>query len=69
MFAAKVLLIKTRKEEMKVDLSRVIEQLESIKENSKRFITPDEPVSIWRDDVIALDEAIKRIKKHIDTER
>lgn len=50
-----------------ITVEELINRLENIKENSESFITEDEPESIWRDDVEALDAAIgiiKDYKKH-----
>ena len=42
---------------------KVIEQLESLKDNSKSFMVGDSYEDIWANDIIALDYAIKKIKK------
>ena len=42
---------------------KVIEQLESLKANSKSFMNPYDPDDIWTDDIIALDVAIRSVKK------
>lgn len=42
---------------------KVIEQLESLKENSRDFINPYDPDDIWTDDIIALNVAIRCVKK------
>lgn len=42
---------------------KVIEQLESIKDNSRSFIDIFDPDDIWTDDIIALDVAIRCVKK------
>lgn len=43
----------------------VIEQLESLKNNSESFATIEEPNSIWHKDIAALTIAIKIIKKSL----
>lgn len=40
----------------------IIEQLESLKDNSRSFIENDDN-EIWWDDIMALDYAIKKIKR------
>lgn len=42
---------------------KVIEQLESLKDNSKSFMVGDNYEEIWANDIIALDYAIKKVKK------
>ena len=42
---------------------KVIEQLESLKGNSKSFMAGDDFDDIWSNDIIALDCAIKKVKK------
>ena len=42
---------------------KVIEQLESLKDNSKSFMVGDSYEDIWANDIIALDYAIKKVKK------
>lgn len=42
---------------------KVIEQLESLKDNSISFMNPYDPDDIWTDDIIALDVAIRCVKK------
>ena len=41
---------------------KVIEQLESLKDNSKSFMVGDSYDDIWANDIIALDYAIKKVK-------
>ena len=42
---------------------KVIEQLESLKDNSKSFMVGDSYDDIWANDIIALDYAIKKVKR------
>ena len=50
-----------------MEKEKVLEQLESIKDNSQSFISEsndEEDNQIWRDDLIALDIAIELVKKY-----
>lgn len=43
---------------------KVVEQLESLRENSESFMKGDDyPGQVWKDDIVALDVAIEAVKK------
>ena len=44
-----------------MSIDDIIDQLESLKDNSQSFIEEDEPESIWVQDIKALEEAISFI--------
>ena len=46
-----------------MSLLEIIEQLESIRENSASFLDAEEPDSIWQKDIEALDEVLAILKK------
>jgi len=46
-----------------LEATEVIRQLNSLIDNSKSFIDINEPDSLWHQDIMALDFAIRTIKK------
>lgn len=45
-----------------MSLQEVISQLESIRDNSANFLDPEEPDSIWQQDIDAIDEVLDILK-------
>lgn len=50
-------------------IKEIISQLESLKDNSRSFLDPTEPDSVWHKDLEALDAAIAIIEEYPLLER